>query len=333
MTAEFRALRITSEDGGRSIRPNIAEMTLDELTPGDVVVKVLWSGINFKDALAVTGKGRILRKFPLNAGIDLAGTVVESSSADFNAGDEVVVCGGSLSEIIDGGYSEYARLPADIVVPLPSGLSLKEAMTLGTAGFTAALAIERMEALGQEPGLGPVLVNGATGGVGSFSINLLSRLGYEVVAVSGKADKSDYLKSLGATRVVAPDELGIDNSKPLAKSVWGGAVDSLGGDMLGWLTRSVNPRGNIASIGLAAGIKLESTVMPFILRGISLIGVNSVEIPRELVRRLWLRLGSDLRPSCLDMIVADTVSLDDLPQACTRLMERRVTGRILVSVQ
>ncbi len=333
MTARFRALRITSEDGGRSVDSGIAEMAIDELTAGDVVIRVLWSGINFKDALAVTGKGRILRKFPLNAGVDLAGTVVESSSAEFKAGDEVVVCGGSLSEFLDGGYSEYARLPADIVVPLPPGLSLSEAMTLGTAGFTAALAIERMEALGQEPGLGPMLVNGATGGVGGFSINMLSRLGYEVVAVSGKADKSDYLKSLGAAKVVAPDELGIDNSKPLANAVWGGAVDSLGGDMLGWLTRTVNPRGSIASIGLAAGIKLESTVMPFILRGIALIGVNSVEIPRELVRRLWLRLGSELRPTCLDSIVADTVSLDDLPQACTRLMERSLTGRILVSVQ
>ena len=333
MTHKFKALRIASEDGGRNISPGIVEMTIDELTAGEVIIKVLWSGINFKDALAVTGKGRIMRKFPLNAGIDMAGTVVESSNAQFKAGDDVVVCGGNLSEFLDGGYSEYARLPADIVVPLPPGLSLREAMILGTAGFTAALAIERMEALGQEPGLGPILVNGATGGVGGFSINMLSRAGYEVVAVSGKTDKRDYLKSLGAAKAVAPDELGIDNSKPLANAVWGGAVDSLGGDMLSWLTRTVNPRGNIASIGLAAGIKLESTVMPFILRGIALIGVNSVEIPRELVQRLWLRLGSDLRPTCFDKIVADTVSLNDLPQSCPRLMERGVTGRILVSVR
>ena len=326
---QFKAFRIHQQD--RQIVAGFEQMTLDQLTEGDVVVRVAWSDINYKDALAATGKGRILRKYPLNGGIDFSGTVISSSDARYGEGDEVLVCGAQLSEIYDGGYSEVARVPGDAIVPLPAGLSLRDAMAIGTAGFTAAIAVCRMEDNGQLPERGPIVVTGATGGVGSFAIALLAGLGYEVLAFTGKTDQEDYLRSLGASGLI--DRNSIDmGSKPLEAAQWGGAVDNVGGDTLGWLTRTVAPWGNIASVGLAGGFKLETTVMPFILRGVSLLGINSIEMPAEVRDRAWQRLGGDLKPRHLDTIASRSIDFDELPGAFDDYVQAKVTGRTVVRI-
>ena len=246
----FRAFRVHEADGGYEGR--LDEIGLDDLSEGDVTIRAAWSGINYKDALAVTGKGRIMRRFPMVAGVDVSGTVESSTDARFSPGDRVLVAGANMGEAFDGGYAERVRAPADAVVRVPEGLSLREAMALGTAGFTAALAIERMERNGQRPENGPVLVNGATGGVGSFAVDMLAARGYEVAAFTGKAESAGWLESLGAVRVVLRDEVEM-GTRPLERAEWAGAVDNVGGDHLAWLTRTVMPAGNIAAIGLAGG--------------------------------------------------------------------------------
>lgn len=323
----FRALRVHERDGG--VEARLEQLTLDDLSPGEVVIRVAWSGVNYKDALAVTGAGKILRRMPLVAGIDVAGTVVSSDSTDFKAGDEVIVTSAGLSETLDGGYAEYARLPANTVLPLPSGFSLREAMALGTAGFTAALAVHRMEQNGQTPAMGPVAVSGATGGVGSVAVDLLAGRGYEVHAISSKPDAADYLRALGAAVVQTPAEVA-QGSRPLEKAVWGGAIDSLGGELLSGFTRSTRYGGNIASIGLAASHTLETSVMPFILRGVNLLGINAVDTPRALRLAVWQRLATDLRPRHLDRIVTGEVSLEAVPALMQDWIDARVTGRKLV---
>lgn len=275
----FRAYRIDQKDG--KIEARFETLDIDDLSPGDVVVRVSHSTINYKDALAATGAGRILRKFPLVGGVDLAGTVVESGDKRFSEGDEVLVNGCGLGETRDGGYAEYARVEGDSVVPVPDGISRHEAMQIGTAGYTAALGIHRMEQNNQRPAMGPIVVTGATGGVGSIAIDLLDGLGFEVVALTGKRDGSDYLESIGAARILLRDEVKM-GQRPLEKAEWGGAVDNLGGETLAWLTRTVRYGGNIASIGLASGFELHTTVMPFILRAVCLLGINSVDTPRDL---------------------------------------------------
>jgi NADPH2:quinone reductase len=306
-------------------------MSIDELTAGEVVIRVNWSGINYKDALAATGKGQILRQFPLNGGIDLAGTVESSADARFRAGDSVLVCGCGLSETADGGYAEYARVCADCVVPVPAGMSEREAMGIGTAGFTAALAVMRMEQMDQNPEMGPVVVTGATGGVGSFAIDMLAGRGYEVVAFTGKKERYDYLRELGAGDFI--DRTGLEMSgRPLDRATWGGAVDSVGGATLAWLCSTVKPFGNIASIGLAGGYKLETTVMPFILRGVSLIGINSIEMPIEMRNRAWQRLGEDLRPRHLDKIITREIAFDQLPDTFEEYLSSSVAGRTVVKI-
>ncbi len=323
----FRAFRIHQADGG--VRAGFEDMKIADLTAGDVVIRVHYSDVNYKDALAATGKGRILRQYPLNGGIDLSGTVMSSDSPAFETGQQVLVVGCGLSETRDGGYSEVARVPASCVVPVPIGLTLFDVMAIGTAGFTAALAVLRMEQLGQTPDMGPVVVTGATGGVGSIAIDLLSTRGYEVVAVSGKSEQSDYLKRIGAATVL--DRHSIDlGTRPMEKATWGGAVDNVGGEILTWLTRTVKPFGNIASVGLAGSHKLETTVMPFILRGVSLIGINSIEMPLELRDRAWQLLGSDMRPRHLDEIVSRVVEFEDLPSVFGDYIDGRVTGRTVV---
>lgn len=326
----FRSFRIHLNDD-RTISAGFEDLTVDDLTDGEVVVKITYSSINYKDALAATGKGRILRKYPLNGGIDLAGRVVQSSDPRFAEGDSILSCGGGLSETIDGGYSEYARLPAHCVVPIPAGMSDFEAMAFGTAGFTAAIAVIRMEANGQIPERGPIIVTGATGGVGSFAVNMFSNLGYEVVAFSGKKDQADYLKTLGASDIIDRHALEM-GKRPLEKAIWGGAVDSVGGDTLGWLTRTVKPWGNIGSIGLAGGFKLNTTVMPFILRGVSLLGINSIEMPDEIREEAWHRLGTDLKPTDLDLIVKQVVEFKDLPSAFDQFMDASILGRVVVKI-
>ena len=290
-----------------------------------------YSTINYKDALAATGAGPILRRFPLVGGIDLAGEVVSSDDARYRPGQKVLVTGCGLSETHDGGYSEYARVRGDWVIPLPAGLDERAAMQLGTAGFTAALAIHRMEQNGQAPGNGPVLVTGASGGVGSLAVNMLAGRGYEVVALTGKRDAADYLGELGAARVLPRQELEF-GSRPLEKALWAGAVDNLGGETLAWLTRTVDFWGNIASIGLAAGPELRTTVMPFILRGVNLLGINSVETPRELRLGVWERIATDLKPAALDRISGRFVDFSELPAQFSAYVAGKVTGRIVVKI-
>jgi acrylyl-CoA reductase (NADPH) len=326
---KFRAYRI-NEQGGKIVA-GFEELSIDDLSEGNVVVKVSHSTINYKDALAATGAGKILRRYPLVGGIDLAGTVVSSDDADFQPGSEVLVNGCGLSETVDGGYAEYARLNSSALVPVPEGMTAAETMQIGTAGYTAALAIHRMEQNGQLPENGPIVVTGATGGVGSIAIDMLSGRGYEVVALTGKADEVDYLKSIGARSVMLRDELDF-GKRPMEKAQWAGAIDNLGGDYLAWLTRTVDYGGNIASIGLAAGHKLETTVLPFILRAVCLLGINSVDTPRELRLRVWSRIGGDLKPQHLDTIGHKTVAFDELPGQFQAYVDGAITGRIVVKI-
>ena len=326
----FRSYRIRQNED-RSISAGYEDLTLDDLTEGEVVIETSYSTINYKDALAATGKGRILRKYPLNGGIDLAGKVSASTDSRYKEGDSVLVCGCGLSEVHDGGYSEYARVPGDCVVPMPAGLTEYEAMAFGTAGFTAAIAVIRMEDNGQIPERGPIVVTGATGGVGSFAVSMFSNLGYEVIALSGKKEHEAYLRALGAADMIDRHTLELGD-KPLEAAKWGGAVDNVGGDILGWLTRTVKPWGNIGSIGLAGGIGLKTTVMPFILRGVSLLGINSLEMPMEVRDKAWERLCSDLKPNDMDLIVKKVIDFNDLPSSFDQYMEASIVGRIVVKI-
>ncbi len=329
MDKSFLAYRIHRTDG--NVHGKLESVSRDDLDPGDLLVQVEYSGINYKDALAATGSGRILRSFPLIGGIDLAGEVQESNDERFRPGDKVLALGAGQSETRNGGYAELARLNADDAMPVPAQLDTRSVMAIGTAGFAAALAVHRMEQNGQRPELGPIIVTGATGGVGSVAIDLLSTRGYEVTALTGKTDQRDYLESLGATAILDRRTLKF-GMKPLEHADWGGAVDNLGGETLAWLTRTVKPWGNIASVGLAAGHHLETTVMPLILRGVSLLGIN-VDVPAGLRDVLWQRLGNDLRPRHLEQIVTREVTLSELPGSFDAYMDGTVIGRTLVRIQ
>jgi putative YhdH/YhfP family quinone oxidoreductase len=325
----LKAYRIFNEDG--KVAGRFTDMKLEELDAGDVVIKVAYSSVNFKDALAATGAGRIIRRFPCVGGVDLSGTVVESTDARFRKGDAVIATSYDIGVAHDGGYAEYARIPASWVVPMPKGLDLFEAMALGTAGYTAALAVERMEHEGLKPANGPVIVTGATGGVGSIAVDILSACGYRVVALTGKEAETDYLKRIGATEVMARSSLDLSRIKPLDKATWAGAVDNLGGDVLSWIASTMQVGGTLASIGLAASHTLNTTVMPFILRGVSLLGVDSVNTPMALREKVWRRLGADLKPQRLQSI-ATTVNLADLPGVFEKVMKAQVRGRTVVKI-
>jgi NADPH2:quinone reductase len=327
---ELRAYRIDKQDGG--VIAGFTTLAVEDLSEGDVTIEVQYSTINYKDALAATGEGRILRTFPLVGGIDLAGTVVHSDASGVSEGDTVLVNGCGLSETRDGGYAELARVPADAVVPVPEGMTAFQVMQIGTAGFTAALAIHRMEQNGQRPEGGPIVVTGATGGVGSLAIDMLAGRGYEVVALTGKADQKGYLTGIGASRVLVRDAVDFGKA-PLEKAQWAGAIDNLGGEALTWLTRTVGYGGNIASIGLAASHELRTTVLPFILRAVCLLGINSVETPRDLRLDVWRRIGADLQPTHLDQIADKTIDFDDLPNAFRRFLDGEVTGRTVVRIR
>ena len=306
-----------------------ASLSDDALDPGEVLVRVAYASVNYKDALAATGKGRIIKRFPCVGGIDAAGIVESSSDPRFSAGDAVIVHSHGFGVSHHGGYAPRARVPADWVNKIPAGLSLLEAITIGVAGYTAALAIDLMELNGLAPGKGPVLVNGATGGVASISIDLLAQRGHHVVAMTSKNDQADYLRLLGAAEVVASGDLP-PATKPLEKARWQGAVDSLGGEPLAVLTRTVQKDGIIASIGNAVGIEFSTTVMPFILRGVRLIGVNSDNEP-ELRSRIWQRLGADLRPRHLAAIV-DVRPFGELPAVMEAVTMGRIRGRTVIEV-
>jgi NADPH2:quinone reductase len=325
----FRAFRIHEES--KKIVARFEQLKLDDLSPGDVVVRVTHSDINYKDALAATGAGKILRRYPLVGGVDFAGVVESSADSRYAAGDPVLVTGCGLSETHDGGYAQYARVKGEWVIPMPPGLDPAAAMALGTAGFTAAYAIHRMEQNGQTPEAGPIVVTGASGGVGSIAIDMLAGRGYRVVAVSGKAEAANYLKALGATTILLRQEIDF-GSRPLEAARFAGAIDNVGGEILTWLTRTVDFWGNIASIGLAGSAELKTTVMPFILRGVSLLGINSSATLRPARLEVWKRIATDLRPRHLDRIVTRTISFDDLPGAFAGYLDGSVTGRTVVKI-
>ena len=325
----FRAFRIRNDETG--YHAGIDSMRMDDLSPGEVVIKTAYSSVNYKDALAGTGQGKILRSFPLNGGIDVAGHVVASSDPQFKEGDAVLCTGCGLSETRDGGYAEYARLQAKWTVPLPDGLSLRESMVLGTAGFTAALALLRMRDNRQVPELGPIAITGATGGVGMLAIDIFSRAGFEVHAISGKADRAGFLEGLGATKVLDRHELNFGH-RPLESMRFGGALDNAGGPMLAQLLACTAPYGNVASVGLAADSKLDSTVMPFIIRGVSLLGVASAGTARDIRAQVWQHLASDWKPEHLDTICTREVSLDELPNVFGHMLNGGSFGRTLVRI-
>jgi NADPH2:quinone reductase len=324
--ATFKAFRIFDDHG--VVGGRVVDATLDELPAGEVVIKAAYSSVNYKDALAAMGIGKILRRFPIIGGIDVAGTVVSSSDKRFLSGDEVLVTGYDLGVAHDGGYAGYVRVPADWVVHLSDGLTLLEAMALGTAGFTAGLAVHRLEANGLRPGGGPVAVTGATGGVGSVAIGILAKLGYEVTAITGKDGEHDYLKALGASAILSRHTLEM-GTRPLEKATWAGAVDAVGGDLLAWLTRTMNYWGSIASTGLTGGVELKTTVVPFLLRGINLLGIDSVQCPMDLRREIWRRLATEMKPAGLASIVRE-IDLEGLPQAFATLKAGNARGRFVV---
>lgn len=327
--ATFKAFRINNDAEG--YRSGIENISLNDLSEGDVVIRGEWSGINYKDALAATGKGKILQKYPLVGGIDVAGEVVTSECERFSPGDKVLVTGCNLSEKRDGGYSQYLRLDSNSIIPLPNGLTTREAMGIGTAGFTAAISLYRMEALGQTPAAGPIVITGASGGVGSFAIDILTRVGYEVHAITGKVDQFDYLENLGATQCISRHDLHWGQA-PLESIRWAGCIDNVGGDMLAGISRVIGLWGNIACCGMAGGIGLNGTNLPLILRGVSLIGISSNNTPYDIRKILWDRLANEWRPQYLDTIVNNEVRLEDLGEAFDVLMKGDSLGRTVVNL-
>ncbi|WAC64210.1 YhdH/YhfP family quinone oxidoreductase [Pseudoxanthomonas sp. SL93] len=322
----FSAFRIHNDASG--YRSGIESLSLDDLNPGEVVIKTAYSSVNYKDALAGTGEGKILRRFPLVGGIDVAGHVVASTDPGFREGDAVLVTGCGLSETRDGGYAEYARLQAEWVIPLPGGLSLRESMILGTAGFTAALALYRMLDNRQTPGLGPLAVTGATGGVGSLAVDIFSRAGFEVHAISGKPEHAAYLTAIGANRVLGRDAL--STTRPMETAHFGGGLDNVGGPMLASLLAQTTPYGNVATAGLAASHDLPTTVMPFIIRGVSLLGVASAGTARDIRDAVWQHLASDWKPAHLDTICTRETTLDGLPEVFRTMLAGQSFGRTVV---
>jgi putative YhdH/YhfP family quinone oxidoreductase len=325
----FRAYRIFDESGKTVSR--FVDMALDELDAGEVVIRTAYSSVNYKDMLAATGTGKVIRRFPCNGGVDAAGVVESSLDARFKPGDEVIVTGYDMGVAHDGGYSEYVRVPADWVVPLPSGLSLFEAMALGTAGFTSALAIHRLEQNDLKPGNGKVLVTGATGGVGSLAIRMLSQLGYHVVALTGKESEHEYLKSLGAHEILPRSAIDLGSTRLLEQGLWAGALDAVGGETLAWLTRTMQQNGVIASFGNAGGAELHTTVYPFILRGVRLIGIDSAATAMPLREKIWQRLARELHPEKLESIV-HIIPFQQLADAFQGMLHGQSRGRTVVKI-
>lgn len=326
----FKALLIDQEEGDKTLGRfvNFDETRLD---PGEVTIRVAYSSVNYKDALAATGAGKIIRRFPCIGGIDLSGTVMASADSRFQPGDRVIATSFDIGVAHHGGYAETARIPANWVVKLPAGLTLKSSMALGTAGFTAALGVIRMEENGLTPDKGPVLVTGATGGVGSLAIDMLAGRGYQVTALTGKTAETEYLKELGATEILARQSLPLSKIRPLEKSLWAGVVDNLGGDILAWAAANMKQGGTIASIGLAASMTLNTTVAPFILRGVSLLGIDSGYIADPYRNLVWQRLATDLLPKHLDAMTR-SIDFDGLPAIFDDFIQARITGRIIVTI-
>jgi acrylyl-CoA reductase (NADPH) len=322
----FRAFRVFDEGG--HVQGRVVQASLEELSAGAVVIKAEYSSVNYKDAMAATGAGRILRRFPVIPGIDVSGTVESSEAARFRPGDPVLVTGYDLGVASDGGYSQYVRVPADWVVPRPAALSAFDVMAIGTAGFTAALSIVELERNGLKPPNGPIIVTGATGGVGSLAVQCLAALGYEVTALTGKDGEIAYLRSIGAKDVLLRSAVQA-STRPLEKATWAGAIDPVGGETLAWLTRTMMYRGSIAASGLTGGIELHTTVVPFILRGVKLLGIDSVMCPMDLRREVWQRLATDMKPASLPASARE-IGLSDLPDAFATLLKGAARGRFVV---
>jgi NADPH2:quinone reductase len=325
----FKAFRVFEENG--SVTGRLVQTSLGELTPGDVVIRASHSGVNYKDALAGTGAGKIMRRFPLVGGIDVAGTVASSTDARFKTGDPVLVTGYDLGVTQDGGYAQLVRVPADWVVPLPPGLTSFEAMAIGTAGFTAALSVVEMERNNLAPAKGPVIVTGATGGVGSMGVQCLAARGYAVTALTGKEDQGDYLRGLGASEVLLRSAAQ-PSKRPLEKATWAGAVDPVGGDVLAWVIQTMRYGGCVASSGLTGGTELHTTVLPFILRGVKLLGIDSAMCPMDTRLEVWRRLAGDLKPARLNAMAHEIITLDDLPRAFATLLKGEAVGRYVVQI-
>jgi len=326
----FEALLV--ERTSETFAIGIKELRLEDLPPGEVTVRVLYSSINYKDALACTPNGRVVRAYPIVPGIDLAGTVVSSSDPRFREGDEVLVTSYEQGTGRYGGFSAYARVPADWVVPLPQGLTHREAMLLGTAGFTAALSVQRMEDNGLHPEQGPVLVRGATGGVGSNSVSMLAALGYKVEASTGKAEDHGYLTELGAAAVLPREALSPATQKPLDKEYWAGAVDPVGGAALAYVLSRIRYGGSVALSGLTGGSDFAATVFPFILRGVNVLGIDSVYYPAAPRQQLWERMATELKPAGLEKTVYKEVGLNGVVDAAQEVLDGQVRGRILVKL-
>ena len=322
----FRALVAEKQDD--DVARGLQELRADDLPDGDVVVRVDWSSVNYKDALAVSPKGRVAQISPLVPGVDLAGTVVEGDGE----GSEVIVHGHDLGVAHHGGFAEYARVPGAWVVPLPDGLSARQAMALGTAGFTAALSVQRLEEAGLQAGDGPVLVLGASGGVGSTAVGILAGRGYEVVVATGKPDEADWLRELGASDVLSREETAEESKRPLESQRWAGVVDPVGGKATAYALRTTRYGGAVAISGLTGGTSLETTVMPFILRGVSLLGVDSVETPDDVRKRVWERLADDLRPKGLDESITREIALADVDGFLDDVLAGKGVGRTVVKV-
>ena len=326
---QFKCFRIDQEDD--KIVSGLKSISMDDINTGEIPLKTEYSSINYKDALAATGKGKILRTFPLIGGVDVAGEVVESDDPRFDPGDKVIAACSGLSETNDGGYSEYARINSEAAIELPKQMDTRTAMAIGTAGFAAGLAIFKMKLNKQTPEMGPIVVTGATGGVGSIAIDMLSSSGFETTAITRKKTHDEYLKTIGTTNIVCLEEMEL-GERPLEKAQFGGGIDNVGGDLLSWVLRSTVPEGNVASIGLAADFKLPTNVMPFILRGVNLLGVNSTTLPNAVKQEVWEDIANNMSPQKIDQIVTKEVTLEELPDQFQAFIEGSIVGRVLVKV-
>ena len=326
---QFKCFRIDQEDD--KIVSGLQSISMDDINPGEITLKTEYSSINYKDALAATGKGKILRSFPLIGGVDVAGEVVESDDPRFDPGDKVIAACSGLSETNDGGYSEYARINSEAAIELPKQIDTRTAMAIGTAGFAAGLAIFKMKLNKQTPEMGPVVVTGATGGVGSIAIDMLSSSGFETTAITRKKTHDEYLRAIGTTNIVCLEEMEL-GERPLEKAQFGGGIDNVGGDLLSWVLRSTVPEGNVASIGLAADFKLPTNVMPFILRGVNLLGVNSTTLPNAVKQEVWDDIANNMSPQKIDQIVTKEVTLEELPDQFQAFIEGSIVGRVLVKI-
>jgi len=330
MIEKFRALVVDKTE--EKFTAEIKQITLDDLPEGDITIKVEYSSVNYKDGLASIPNGKIVRNYPFIPGIDLAGTIVTSDNDNFQEGDEVIVTSYELGVAHYGGFSEYARVPSEWVVPLPKGLTLKEAMAYGTAGFTAALSVHRLEENGLAPEQGQVLVTGATGGVGSLAVSILAKRGYDVVASTGKESEHDYLKRIGAKEIISRSEVNPEKFKPLNQQLWSGAVDPVGGTTLAYILSSLKYNGSVAVSGLTGGVEVPTSVFPFILRGINLLGIDSVYCPMELRKKIWDRMATDYKPDLLLSDVGQEINLEQLPETLANILKGKVRGRTIVKV-